>query len=152
MGRGTKITPRQHSEICRRLDAGHDIDDIAEALGYSRRTVFQIERFHNRDKDNAANKKSCAACGRTFHRPRGLTKTRWNARKTCSLQCGVAVRDGRHTLIAEREIDEDYVLTDRQASHELLRRLVRYGLNNDGLPGLAANDLIALAKKLKVAA
>jgi len=97
-----------------------------------------------------ATPKVCITCGVTMVRPHGakrVSEARWQAKLFCSRSC---IRPYDRDPDAEPEIPPE--ISARIASRNLLRALVRYGLRHDGLPGLPAARLIALASRLGVTA
>jgi collagenase-like PrtC family protease len=97
-------------------------------------------------------KKICLACGETILSTQYTDSiATWAKRKFCCQTCRFDYNANRkptkmpaHSPLA----DDPNVL----ATYELLKRLIRYGLRNDGLPGLPANDLLRLAREHGIAA
>jgi len=95
-----------------------------------------------------ASAKVCITCGVTMERPHGakrISHRRWQAKLFCSRAC---IRPYDRDPDAEPEIPVE--VSARIASRNLLKALVRYGLRHDGLPGLPAARLLALADQLGV--
>lgn len=90
----------------------------------------------------------CIGCGGPLVRSPGTRLRDFLLRKCCSRAC--SARLSRHPdHVKARVILNPGV---RDPSQELLRLLVIYGLKNDGLPGMAANDFLRLADEMGVAA
>jgi len=94
------------------------------------------------------NSKPCITCGAEMARPRGekrISDRRWQAKLFCSRPC---IRPYDRDPDADPAVPVE--ISARIASRNLLKALVRYGLRHDGLPGLPAARLLALASELGV--
>lgn len=150
MGRGAKITARAHSDIVARLKSGQTVDYIVEHTGYGRHSVFQINLSLDAILERESHKKHCILCGEEYGWERGIKRSVFEKRRFCSRGCANDWRRlGKPPILADEVAP---FLSIPEASKELLKRLVIYGLRNDGLPGLPANDLLRLAGELEVAA
>lgn len=95
--------------------------------------------------------KTCLACGETMLSVQYTDSIKtWGARKFCSQTCRTDFNAKR--IPSRFPARSPLNSADALATRDLLKRLLRYGLRHDGLPGLAANDLIRLAQEHGVAA
>lgn len=110
---------------------------------------------------SAQDSKACIQCGDTFERNREgrwpETDFDWNNRQFCGRRCGLL------SAAAERQPG---INTDRPrlrgrlagkdpcevSSHELLKRCIKYGLNNDSDLGMGYHAFMERARELGLAA
>lgn len=147
MARGGRFGKLERERIERRFKAGAGLEEVAAEFDRSIYSVWRVAMAVEKNGDPNWPHKDCACCGKTFPRPMQITNQRWESQRFCSQSCNQYFqhhgrRDNSVGMISKEEF----------ACREHLRRLIRYGLRNDGLPGLPANDLLRLASELGVAA
>jgi len=147
MARGGRFSKLERERIEARFKAGAGIEEVAAEFDRNFWAVWRIAMAVKNRNDPNWPHKDCDCCGESFPRPIQTTHKRWSSQRFCSQACNQYFQHhGR------RDNSVDRVSREEWASRELLRRLVRYGMRHDGLPGLPANDLIHLATELGVAA
>lgn len=91
--------------------------------------------------------KTCIQCSSPLVRAPSRSDREWAAQRFCGATCSAAHFGAAGGTASH--VDPSF---DVLATRELLKRLLRYGLRHDGLPGLAAPTLLQLASDMQVAA
>ena len=107
--------------------------------------LTRVEREHCL----APEQKTCAMCPRPIIRPASIGEGNWRNRRFCSAACSRLFHNQKIDRASDAPVFQP---PEVAASHELLRRLLRYGLRHDGLQGLPAVALMALAQSHGVSA